>query len=237
MHAPEALLFDLWGTLIEHLGFDPARGHAAALALCDNPRGVTLEEIMELGRRVVTAMDDREDTAAIEFTQGELLRIIGDSFGLRYRAPLDEVEWVFWKAAFELRLMDGIAELLPALKERGLPLGVVSNSSFLASTIGRQLERLGIRRFFDFVVSSADYGVRKPDPIIFEVALRRLGHGPQSVWFAGDHVTYDIIGGTRAGMFCVGFNPRASIPEGTGEHRVITRWSELSALIETAESR
>jgi putative hydrolase of the HAD superfamily len=235
MRAPDALLFDLWGTLIESERFDPERGHAAALALCDNPRSVTLPEIMELGRRVVSAMDEREDRSSIEFTQGELLRIVADSFGLRYRHPLEEVEWEFWKAALELRLIEGVEDLLTVLRGMDLPLGVVSNSSFLASTLERELKRLGVLRHFEFVVSSADYGVRKPDPIIFETALRRLGRGPETVWFAGDNVTYDIVGGTGAGMFCVAFNPRTAIPEGTGEHRVISRWSELPALI--AEAR
>jgi hypothetical protein len=31
MNKPDALLFDLWGTLINSVSFDPQKGHAAVL--------------------------------------------------------------------------------------------------------------------------------------------------------------------------------------------------------------
>ncbi len=235
MRKPEAVLFDLWGTLIQSDGFDPGRGHAAMLALCDNPRGVTLEETLELGARVVKSTEPREEDSALEFTQASLMRIIADSFGLRFKGSLERIEWEFWKAALSVRLIDGVSDLLVHLKAGGMPLGVVSNSSFIGPTLEKELERLGVRGHFDFVISSADYGVRKPDPIIFEVALRRLGMHPEQAWFAGDNVGYDIVGGRRAGMFCVAFNPRTEVPSDLGEHTLITRWSELPALISSAD--
>ena len=84
------------------------------------------------------------------------------------------------------------------------------------------------------MISSADYGVRKPDPIIFEVALRRLGMEPGRVWFAGDNISYDIVGARRAGIFPVAFNPRKGIPDEVGEHAVITSWSQLLSLLSSA---
>jgi putative hydrolase of the HAD superfamily len=234
MRKPEALLFDLWGTLIQSEGFEPTRGHAAMLGLCDNPLGVSLQETLDLGARVVKSLESREDESALEFTQFSLMRIIADSFGLRFRLSLEETEWEFWNAALSVRLIDGVRDLLEHLKARGMPLGVVSNSSFVGLTLERELERLGVRRYFEFVISSADYGVRKPDPIIFEIALRRLGRDASRVWFAGDNVGYDIVGGRRAGMFCVAFNPLTAIPSGLGEYTSITRWSELPGLISSA---
>jgi len=61
VQAPEAILFDLWGTLITSDAFDPERGHAAVLRCCDNPRGVTPAEVQELGDRVVTEVQGREE--------------------------------------------------------------------------------------------------------------------------------------------------------------------------------
>ena len=119
---------------------------------------------------------------------------------------------MFWRAALQVSLVDGVTELLRGIEAAGMPMGVVSNSSFAGPSLEAELEVQGIRRFFRFVISSADYGVRKPDPIIFEVALRRLGMGPGQVWFAGDNVTYDIIGARRAGIFPVAFNPRKAHP-------------------------
>jgi putative hydrolase of the HAD superfamily len=231
MQRPEAVLFDLWGTLISSEGFDPSLGNAAVLKTCDNPHRVTLEQVQELGNHVMTALETREDQSALEFTQSALLRIIGDSLDLRFRGTMEETEWEFWSAALDVRLIDGVPEILLLLQSRGIRMGVISNSSFAGCTLERELERHGIRRYFEFVISSADYGIRKPDPIIFEVALRRLGIEAVSAWFAGDNVGYDIVGARSAGIFPVAFNPRAAIPDSIGEHAVILRWDQLAALI------
>ncbi len=231
MRRPEAVLFDLWGTLISSEGFDPSLGNAAVLKTCDNPHRVTLEQVQELGNHVMTALETREDQSALEFTQAALLRIIGDSLDLRFRGTMEETEWEFWGAALHVRLIDGVREILLLLQSRGIRMGVISNSSFAGCTLERELERHGIRRYFEFVISSADYGIRKPDPIIFEVALRRLRLEAVSAWFAGDNVGYDIVGARSAGIFPVAFNPRAAIPDSIGEHAVILRWDQLAALI------
>jgi putative hydrolase of the HAD superfamily len=124
--------------------------------------------------------------------------------------------------------------MLAAVRGLGLPLGVVSNSSFMASTLRGELERQGILHQFRFVISSADYGVRKPHRIIFEAALRQLGMEADAVWFAGDNVGYDIIGAHGAGIFPVAFNPHKKIPDDVGEHAVITSWSQFLPLIASA---
>jgi putative hydrolase of the HAD superfamily len=228
---PDGLLFDLWGTLINSVEFDPLKGHAAVLETCENPHGVPLHDVMDLGRRVVSATVAREEEVALEFTQASLLRILADAFGLRPRMSLEESEWVFWRAALQVSLIDGVCDLLREVESLGMPMGVVSNSSFAGPTLERELEIQGIRGHFRFVISSADYGVRKPDPLIFEVALRRLGFHAGQVWFAGDNVGYDIIGARQAGIFPVAYNPRTQIPPEVGEHAVISSWSQLLPLI------
>ena len=234
MNKPDALLFDLWGTLINSVDFDPKKGHAAVLETCENPRGVPLDDVMDLGRRAVSATIAREEESALEFTQASLMKMIADAFDLRPRLGPDESEWVFWRAALQVSLIDGVGELLHDVDSLGLPMGVVSNSSFAACTLEKELQTQGIRGHFQFVISSADYGVRKPDPLIFEVALRRLGFDARRVWFAGDNVGYDIVGAHQAGIFPVAFNPRKKIPDTVGEHAVITAWSQLLPLIASA---
>lgn len=234
MTKPEAILFDLWGTLLNSVEFDPLKGHAAVLATCENPRQVSLEEVTELARRIVTSTVPREEDSALEYTQAALLTAIADAFDLRPRLRQDESEWVFWRASLEVGLIDGVGELLRGLESLGMPMGVVSNSSFAARTLERELEAQGIRRYFRFVISSADYGLRKPDPLIFEVALRRLRLEARRAWFAGDNVGYDIIGASQAGLFPVAFNPRKAIPGSVGVHAVISSWSQLLPLIASA---
>ncbi len=234
MRRPEAILFDLWGTLIDSVSFDPALGNTALLASAENPRGATLEELQDLGRRLVTATIPREEESALEFTQGALFRIFSDSFGLQFRLPPAELEWEFWDASLTVALRPGVVEMLDHLRTRGIRSCVISNSSFGAATIERELERQDIRRYFEFVVSSADYGIRKPDALIFEAALRRMGVSAEKSWFAGDNVGYDIIGAQRAGLFPVAYNAHAPVPSSVTEYAAISQWHELTALLEQA---
>jgi putative hydrolase of the HAD superfamily len=237
MKRPAAILFDLWGTLIHSEGgFNPGLGNAAFLQGCENPRGATLEQVQGLGTRVVNGLEKREDLSALEFTQASLLAIIGDSLGLRFPRGLQEAEWDFWTAALNISLIEGVRDLLHDLSRLGIRMGVVSNSSFSTATLERELDRHGVRKEFSFVISSAEYGVRKPDPIIFEVALARAGTPAELAWFAGDNVDYDVMGARGAGIFPVAFNPRAPIPAAAGEHAVITQWDQLARLLEAAPS-
>ncbi len=233
MQRPEAILFDLWGTLFNSVAFDPSRGNAAVLALAENPRGASMEQIQDLGRRVVSATIEREEQSALEFTQSSLLKILADAFGLRFRASMEELEWEFWNASLEISLLEGVVEMLEEVTGWGFRTCVISNSSFSGAVIERELVRQGIRGYFEFVISSADYGIRKPDPLIFEAALLRMGLEAGSAWFAGDNVGYDIVGAQGAGLFPVAFQARSAVPEGI-EHAAISRWSQLMPLVEAA---
>jgi FMN phosphatase YigB (HAD superfamily) len=152
----------------------------------------------------------------------------------------------------DIRLVDGVPGMLEDLARRSIRRAVVSNSSFTADTIRRTLAGLGVLDRLEFVVSSADYGVRKPHPAIFEAALARLGLAAGEAWFAGDNVAYDLKGGLAAGMFTVLFRPPDDEPAGLdwstcrpslasvdlrrpGDgYARIQRWSELAPLLDRA---
>jgi putative hydrolase of the HAD superfamily len=57
---------------------------------------------------------------------------------------------------------------------------------------------------------SADYSVRKPNPLLFETAAAKLGVAPENIWFVGDQLDLDIEGAKSAGMKAVWLNPLES---------------------------
>lgn len=232
---PAAVLFDLWGTLIRSEGFDPVRGNEAVLAFAENRAAISQEDFQKLSDEVVSSIEPWEDRSRLEFTEQSLLRILQDSLGLRFRRPLQELEWVFFTSSLRVSATDGVASVLEEMQRRGIRMCVVSNSSFTGETLGKALETLGIRRFFEFVVSSSDYGVRKPEPSIFRVALGRLSLQPSEAWFVGDNLLYDVVGPLGVGMFPVRYlgaggedDPAvAPIPE----HVTIDSWAKCVDLL------
>lgn len=230
MTAPKAILFDLWGTLIESDDFSPARGNARLLALagCDVP----LETVQAWEDGLLREVERREDESSIEFTRQSLQHILNDRFAISSPLGLAEQEWEFWSSSMRIRLVDGVPDMLADVARRSIRRAVISNSSFTGETIRRTLADLGVADRFEFVVSSADYGVRKPHRAIFEAALARLGLEPREAWFAGDTVAYDLRGALAAGMFAVLFRPPDDEPAGVEGTARIQRWSELAGLLD-----
>ncbi|HEX2444297.1 MAG TPA: HAD family hydrolase [Vicinamibacterales bacterium] len=99
------------------------------------------------------------------------------------------------------------SDVLPALarlRNMGLRIAVVSNAN---GTLCAHFERLGLSRAVECVVDSADVGIEKPDPAIFEHALARLGARRETTVHVGDLYNVDVVGARAAGLRAVMFDP------------------------------
>jgi putative hydrolase of the HAD superfamily len=83
------------------------------------------------------------------------------------------------------------------------------------------------------VVVSAELGVGKPEPEIFEAALDRLGAAPGEAAMVGDTIDRDIAGATAAGLAAIWLNRagRPAPPEAAPPVE-IRGLSELPAAVE-----
>ncbi|MFD6889028.1 HAD family hydrolase [Streptomyces sp. NPDC059957] len=80
------------------------------------------------------------------------------------------------------------AATLAALRERGVPVAVVSNIGWDLRPVFRAH---GVDRFVDAYVLSFEHGVQKPDPRLFQVACDALGAAPADVLMVGDDAVAD----------------------------------------------
>lgn len=108
-----------------------------------------------------------------------------------------EALWARFGDASSWRLYDDVVESLRSLRSRGLRLGVVSNWD---SRLRRIAEGLGLCGLVDFLVISAEAGVRKPDPGIFRLALEKSGVAASEALHVGDLAEEDVEGARRAGI-------------------------------------
>jgi HAD superfamily hydrolase (TIGR01509 family) len=105
---------------------------------------------------------------------------------------------------------DGVGEALGAFKSAGLRLAVVSNAN---GTVRSLLDRLAFLEFFEMVVDSAEEGVEKPDPRIFQIALQRMGALPGDALHVGDLYQVDVVGARAAGIRAVLLDEASLYPE------------------------
>jgi len=95
------------------------------------------------------------------------------------------------------RAYDDVLPAIMRLKERGHLIGVISNWDGRLSAL---LDGLGIAEMLDTIVSSAEVGLHKPDPRIFELACERVGVAPHEAVHVGDHHYADVLGASAVGM-------------------------------------
>ncbi|MGW1751276.1 HAD family hydrolase [Streptomyces sp. NPDC002092] len=104
------------------------------------------------------------------------------------------------------------AEVLHALRERGIGIGVVSNIGWDLRPVFREH---GLDRYVDAYVLSYEHGIQKPDPRLFAVACEALEVDPRETLMVGDDRRAD---GGAAALGCrvhlVDHLPAAERPDG-----------------------
>ena len=117
-------------------------------------------------------------------------------------------------------------------------LGVVSN--FHVPGLPAQfLESFGLREHFDFVLDSAAFGFKKPEPRIFERALSLAGLNPKDaarVLFIGDRLELDVYPAQALGMQALHFNrsrSRPAVAPSPAEVGVIYDWNDFDESVLT----
>jgi len=84
-------------------------------------------------------------------------------------------------------------------KYENLRLAVLSNHPS-QSMVENSLKKFQLFKYFDAVVTSAEFGKRKPDPEIFFYTLKQMGLTENSECLVCGDEYADVVGGDRAGM-------------------------------------
>jgi HAD superfamily hydrolase (TIGR01509 family) len=108
-----------------------------------------------------------------------------------------EVEADAMMAAIRFRAAPDARPALGRLRARGLKLVCVSNWDYELAEV---LDRVGVGKLLDGVVTSAGTGARKPDPAIFRAGLELAGCEPAEALHVGDTAGEDVAGARAAGI-------------------------------------
>lgn len=234
---PVGLLFDYGGTLVEEVAFDTRAGVEVMLANVDRwPPNVTRQAILDRVDLIGREVSDRRDELQIEVPWPAVTRLVYDYLGIRFARPLAELELAFWNAAATTHPMPGAREALAALHREGLPLGVVSNTSFRCDVIRGELAKHGLAEHLSVFVMSSEYSVRKPNPLLFETAAALLGVRARDIWFVGDRLDTDVAGAQAAGMVSVLYDAPNGAKAGNADLAVAT-WHELLACVRARRAK
>jgi putative hydrolase of the HAD superfamily len=99
-------------------------------------------------------------------------------------------------------ILPGTRDALERLR-RDYAIAVISNAD---GKIDAVLQRCGIVDCFASITDSGNVGQEKPDPAIFEAALREMKADPADSLYVGDVYSVDYVGARNAGMQAVLFD-------------------------------
>lgn len=100
--------------------------------------------------------------------------------------------------------------VIPRLRQSGFTLGVVSNRD---DPYLDEIEEIGMKDYFHFSLAGGEVNSWKPDPGIFEHAIRMAGSTPESTLYIGDNYFADVVGAQRAGLQPVLYDPKGLFHE------------------------
>lgn len=135
---------------------------------------------------------DHDEEVWVLFTE-RIIRGMGGDSDRAYECAVEMTR--AWEHAENFELFEDTLPVLADLRDRGLKLGLVSNT-------GRDLDAFvthhGLK--VDVVVGSSSHGKTKPHPTIFRSALDKLGVSAEEAAMVGDSPEDDIEGARALGM-------------------------------------
>lgn len=201
---PGFVLFDYGETLAHEADYRPEDGFAALLDCArSNPQGLSASTLLTAFRSAFQTLRRQAHDAGLEIPNQLRWKWLFEFFDLEFDRDMDALETLYWDAAAPCVQTPGMAELLQLLRRRGIGTGVVSNMGFAGRSLRRRLQTLFPEHNFAFVLSSADYVLRKPNPRLFALAVKKSGCPAQRCWFLGDNLETDIAGAAAAGLNAV----------------------------------
>lgn len=102
-----------------------------------------------------------------------------------------------WAHHHHFEMYDDVPAALKQLQTLGVRMGLISNSH--RSLIGFQ-DHFAIGGLMTVTVSSAEFGVMKPDPRIFQEALDQMQVAASDAVMVGDSLPHDVYGARQIGM-------------------------------------
>jgi putative hydrolase of the HAD superfamily len=186
MTPSRAVLLDALGTLVE---LEPPWVHLAA-ALGTEPDERLIGAVRAEMDYYRAHSHEGRDAESLAELRGRCARVLSEALG-------EEVPVQTMMAAIRFRAFPDAGPALAELRGLGLKLVCVSNWD---ASLPEVLQRCGLNGALDGVVSSAEAGVRKPNPAIFAPALKLAGCAPAEALYVGDTPEEDLAAAGAAGI-------------------------------------
>lgn len=203
------ILFDFFGTLVTYSESRVEQGYPQSYKLLiDSGSAFTYQAFLNEWDRLFREFEQQSTLSHNEFSMTEicecfLRNILGKAQKFDLIESFRDTYLSEWSQGVNYIL--GVNEMLDALSVN-YTLVLVSNTHH-AKLVHNHLRNSGMGQHFDSVITSVEYGRRKPSRSIFEHALRSSNGLKETALFVGDSYALDYKGALAAGIPCLLIDP------------------------------
>lgn len=241
MKYPKMIIFDYGHTLLYEPDWNTDRGNEALLKYAiKNSNNCKVEDITRGAELIFGEHVTKVRQLGYDISGQIANCALYDYLGIEFSLTPVEMETVFWDNASAGAIMPNTDKLLDYLNQNAIRTAVISNLLWSGEALAKRLNRLLPNNRFEFVMTSSDYFICKPNRILFDIALQKVGLSAEDVWYCGDNPQNDIDGAAQNGIFPVWYdNPidkdyidRANEKQPQCDHLYIKEWGEMIEVIE-----
>jgi putative hydrolase of the HAD superfamily len=233
--ARQAVLFDLYGTLIDIRTDEQDPAVWAALGQYLGYLGVAIAG-EELRAQYLRRVEFQLSSSPERHAEVDVFAVFRDIFAAYGRAKVSRETIIAAAMLFrslsrrQFDLFPGAAAAVRRLRER-YAVGLVSDAQWVFTE--PELALTGLRDLFEVRVLSSRLGYKKPDPRLFAKALGALHVAPEHALYIGDNPSRDLVGARRAGIRCVLFRPTGALAPGERPDAGFDNHADLAATVES----
>jgi putative hydrolase of the HAD superfamily len=236
------IIFDYGHTLLYEPEYDSLRGEQALFKyVTNNKNNLSAKDVNDFSQKLFEKIGDARKIG-LEIHERQFQRLLYEFLEIELSITLPESEKVFWDNTSIGAIMPDSNKMIDYINSKGIRSGVISNIGFSGAALTDRINRLLPNNKFEFIIASSEYAVRKPDPMLFELALKKAGLSADGVWFCGDNIKADVEGAAGVGIFPVWYDDLTVENPWKGqnaelvpscEHLHIHDWNEMIELLDS----
>ncbi len=142
---------------------------------------------------------------------------------MRYALKFYELYWGTFLA--NMALFENVIDYLENHRSQGGKICILTDLT--AHIQYRKIEKLGLAKYVDFLVTSEEVGIEKPHPYMFTRALQKLDCEASEALMIGDSWSKDIVGANAMGIQSIWINHKKEHQLLKQNIREVSRFEEI----------
>lgn len=194
-----AVIFDLWGTLVEEFSFgDRKQEYEHLIAQMADVLSISRQEFDRRWNVETWSMRLTGALPTVEANLEYICQALGVHLETSQIKTAAQLRRNFLRRAFVLR-RDAV-ETLTQLRATGYKIGLISDCTPETPSIWQSSP---LAPLVDAPIFSCVVGLQKPNPQIYYLACEQLGVTPQKCLYVGDGSSRELTGAAQVGMYPV----------------------------------